>query len=67
MKITTKKTGNGRYLLTVGGVSFDLRKGDYMWEGNELTESGAQFYNGFEAIAKTKKEAIQQCVDYMSK
>lgn len=54
-------------IKVIEGTSFKFKKEGCMWCGHELTESGAQFYNGFEAIAKTRKEAIQQCTDYTKK
>lgn len=54
------------YTKEINGTSFNFRKEGHVWCGYELTESGAMFYNGFEAIANTKKEAIQQCTDYMN-
>ena len=51
-------------IKVIEGTSFLFKKEGCMWCGYELTESGAMFYNGFEAIAKTRKAAIQQCENF---
>lgn len=52
-------------IKVIDGTSFKIRKEGCVWCGYELTESGAQFYNGFEAIARTRKEAVKQCENFM--